>query len=175
MVGRDSIMNKTIRTGLSRSVPFLGLLAAVWALSGPLSLSGCKAVDLGGPAVDTANAASDSAVIQVTNNISEDPDSITLLLFPSSTVEVTNASLSKRLGTVAYGGTRSVKVPTGTWKLAYQDKAGNRFAMRDEQSGGLEWLKAIFEKNGSYALILSSDGNLTIWDPTFTTNPPIHP
>jgi hypothetical protein len=45
--------------------------------------------------------------------------------------------------------------------------------MTDKNSGGGEWLKAIFVKSARYSLILKTDGNEDVWVPTFKTDPAI--
>jgi hypothetical protein len=149
----------------------LAIVTAAAGIGGLTGLSGCKAVDLTTPTDTTAQTTGDSARINVTNNITIDPDSLILLLYSGNAVDVTNGALIKVLGGVGVGRTLVVKVPAGTWKLAYRDLAGNITPMTDVNDGGAEWLKAIFVKNTQYALILATDGNDNVWVPTFETDP----
>jgi hypothetical protein len=151
-------------------VPFsLGTTLAAFALIAWAGLSGCKTVDIDPPDKDTVST--DSATIRVTNQIKLDPDSLTFFLFRADAVDFSNAADAKRLGGVDTGATVPFKVPAGSWKLAYEDKSGDLVPMRDENSGGLEWLRAIFVKNAEYSLIISTDGNRNAWHPTFKTEP----
>lgn len=164
-------------TGFNKSafkVPgALGALAVLGAFQALGGLSGCESVNVGTEGADTTNVIADSAVIRVTNDISQDPDSLTMLLFPGNTVDWANANYTKRLGGVAEGATAAFKVPAGTWKLAYEKGAGDLVPMEDVESGTGEWLKSIFVKDKTYALILTTDLNETVWVPTFETDPPI--
>ncbi|MEO6095054.1 MAG: hypothetical protein ABIW76_05050 [Fibrobacteria bacterium] len=160
-----------------RPIPALGViaklatLAILTALAGSGGLSGCKAVDLTNPTDTTKQVTGDSALISVTNDISIDADSLILLLYSENAVDVSNGALVKVLGGIGVGKTLDVKVPAGSWKLAYRDLAGNLTPMTDVNDGGAEWLKAIFVKNAKYALILVTDGNDNIWVPSFETKP----
>ena len=145
-------------------------LAAIQSLGG---LTSCKSIDPGVTGSDTSKVTADSAVIRVTNDISQDPDSLTLLLFSPNAVDWNNTNAIKRLGGVAEGGTADIKVPAGTWKLAYEKGGGILVPMEDIYAGAGEWLKSIFVKNGKYALILKTDVNETVWVPSFETLPPI--
>ncbi|MDB5102370.1 MAG: hypothetical protein JWP91_59 [Fibrobacteres bacterium] len=178
MGGRNLIMKKPLRPFVfRRSLSALRIVSVAIACSGFAALSvlsGCKSIDLG-DATDTTQVIKDSAEVSVTNNITQDPQTITVFLFPPNALEFTNTSNGIRLGTVDTGATVFLKVPAGTWKLGYEDKAGNRVPMRDENSGGLEWLRAVFAKDGRYALILTTDGNRTLWTPNFETIPAIRP
>lgn len=137
-------------------------------------LAGCKSVDLGTtPGTDTTVVTADSAVIRVSNHLEQDPDSLTLLLYAPDAVDWTNTGYIKRLGGVPEGGTVDIKVPAGTWKLAYAKSGGILVPMQDVNAGAQEWLKAIFVKNGKYALILKTDVNETLWVPSFETDPEI--
>jgi hypothetical protein len=147
----------------------ISVFTGLQALGG---LTGCKSIDPGTNNTDTTDVAADSAVIRVTNAISQDPDSLTLLLFSPNAIDWTNTNPIKRLGGVAEGGTADIKVPAGTWKLAYEKGGGILVPMEDVYAGAGEWLKAIFVKNGKYALILKTDVNVTVWVPSFETSPP---
>ena len=74
---------------------------------------------------------------------------------------------------MAEGGTADMKVPAGTWKLAYEKGGGILVPMEDVNAGADEWLKAIFVKDGRYALILKTEVNKTVWVPSFETDPAI--
>ncbi|MDB5051492.1 MAG: hypothetical protein JWO30_4563 [Fibrobacteres bacterium] len=151
----------------------LGHLAAALALCVCAGLSGCKTVEIDAPPVDTTHVTLDSATLRVTNKIDQDPDSITMILFPGNSVDISNANRVKTLGGVAHGATKVMKVPAGSWKLAYEDHAGVLVPMFDINDPAQDWLKSIFVKNGDYSLILTSDASFTKWDPTFATDPPI--
>ena len=138
----------------------------------PGVLSGCKTVDISEP-MDTTKTDTGTATLRISNNIAQDPDSLTFYRFVANAVDYTNAAKAVKIGGVAINKTGVFTVPSGTWKLAYADRAGTLSPMKDENSGGQEWLKAIFTKNGDYSLIVSSDGNRTTWDPTFKTDPAI--
>jgi hypothetical protein len=131
-------------------------------------LSGCKTVDIESSPIDTT-AKGDSATLKVTNHIEQDPGTITLVLFPGNSIDIINANRTKDLGTVGEGASKTFKVPAGSWKLAYAKEAGDLHAMIDESDGAQEWVKCIFAKNGSYTLELATDGNFTVWIPTFAT------
>lgn len=152
------------------SLGAIGMAAVLTALAGLGGLSGCKAVDLSSPP-DTTSHTADSAQISVTNDISSDPDSLILLLYSENAVDVSNGSLIKALGGIGVGRTLDVKVPVGKWKLAYRNLTGIITPMTDKNSGGAEWLKAIFVKNARYSLILKTDGAENVWVPTFKTDP----
>ncbi|GEM_PF-2323197 len=160
-------------------LPPLGVslfLAMVFALSGLTALgglTGCKAVDLTPPPSDTTHQTHDSAVISITNQITLDKDSLVFYYYDKAAVEVTNSVYEGKLGGVGVNGTITVKVPVGTWKLAYANSTGVLFPMQDVNDPGLQWLKGIFAKGGKYSLILKTDGNDNIWVPTFVTDPPI--
>lgn len=158
----------------TRSLLSLGAMIAsaiLTALAASGGLSACKAVDLTAPADTTHQTTADSATLSVTNNITIDADSLILLLYAKNAVDVANGALIKVLGGIGVGRTLDVKVPAGTWKLAYRDPAGNITPMTDLNDPGAEWLKAIFAKNTRYALILATDGNDNVWIPTFVTDP----
>jgi hypothetical protein len=152
------------------SLAAISLFAGFQALGG---LTGCKSVDTGVTGTDTTQVTADSAVIQVTNHIEQDPDSLTLLLFSPNAVDWTNTGYIKRLGGVPEGGTADIKVPAGTWKLAYEKSGGIRVGMEDVNAGSDEWLKAVFVKDRRYALILKTEVNQTVWVPNFETVPEI--
>ncbi len=156
--------------GAAYTLAVLSALAGFQALGG---LTGCKSVDTGVSVPVTPVVTADSAVIQVSNLIEQDPDSITLLLFAPTAVDWTTTGYIKRLGGVAEGGTADIKVPAGTWKLAYEKAGGIRVGMEDVNAGSDEWLKAIFVKDNKYALILRTEVNQTVWVPSFQTNPEI--
>ena len=66
----------------------------------------------------------------MTNHIKQDPDSITILLFAGNAVDIVNANPVKRLKKIAFDSTLDMKVPVGTWKLAYEDHAKVHAAIR---------------------------------------------
>ena len=154
---------------------FVGLILSAFvglaALAGLGSLSGCKAVDIGTTPTDTGTITYDSAQISVSNLIDQDAGTITFLLFPPNTVEITNAPNVTVLGTVTSGSTRRFRVPVGKWKLAFEDRGGNRVAMEDVNAATGEWVKSVFVKNGDYALILKTEVNETQWIPNYSTEP----
>lgn len=151
----------------------LAVLSAVAGFQALGGLTGCKSVDTGVTGTDTTVVTADSAVIQVSNHIEQDPDSITLLLFAPTAVDWTNTGYIKRLGGIAEDGTADIKVPAGTWKLAYEKAGGIRVGMEDVNAGSDEWLKAVFVKDRRYALILRTEVNQTVWVPSFQTIPEI--
>ena len=152
----------------------LGVLGAFGLVAGPAVLSGCKSVELSGSADTTATTVTGTATLRVSNKITKNPDSLTFFLFPSSAVDFASTSKATKLGGARVNGTVALTVPAGTFKLAFEDGTGGFVPMRDLQSAGQEWLKAIFVKDGDYSLIISSDGNGDpSWDPTFKTDPAI--
>jgi hypothetical protein len=134
-------------------------------------LAGCKAADFTGGTTDTSTVAADSAVLRVTNGIEQDPGPLTILLYSKSSMDLTNAVLIKKLGTVPYQGTVSMKVPAGTWKLGRANEAGVVTTLIDADAPEEEWLQCLFKKDGDYSLIFATDGNRTVWHPTFETIP----
>jgi len=154
-------LNFIFRLGL----PALGLAALAW-----FGLSGCKPVEFTGPDKDSTVAV-DSATVTIFNNIEQDPQAIVFYLFHGNAFDIVNANKVKRLGEIEYGESRSVKVPVGTWKLAYETEAGVLLALESYDAEEVAWVKSVFEKNGNYALILSTDGNRTVWSATFATIP----
>lgn len=156
-----------------QSLGAIGILAALAAVPFLVGLMSCKSIDSGVTGTDTTRVTADSAVIRVTNAITQDPDSLTLLLFSANAVDWTHSNPIKRLGGVAEGGTADMKVPAGTWKLAYEKGGGILVPMEDVDAGAGEWLKSIFVKGGEYALILMTDVNRTVWVPSFETDPAI--
>lgn len=171
MVGRSLHMNKPPFRCFNRSLS-IGTSLVALSFIGWAGLSGCKTVDIDAPLKDSTSF-TDSATIRISNRIKLNPDSLTFFLFRADAVDFTNATSAKRLGGVDTGSTGVFRVPVSSWKLAYEDKAKVLTPMRDENSGGLEWLRSIFEKNGDYSLIISTDGNRNVWQPTFKTEPPI--
>lgn len=147
-------------------------LAGLCLALGAASLSGCKQVDISEP-TDSTRTDTGTATLRISNNIAQDPDSLIFFRFAANAVDYTNASNALKIGGVGVNKTVVFTVPAGTWKLAYADRAGVLAPMKDENSGGQEWLKSVLKKDGDYSLILSSDGNRTVWDPTFTTIPAI--
>lgn len=146
----------------------LAFAAAVFSVSG--GVSACKTVDLS-DADSTATPADSAgtATLRITNKIDVDPDSLTFFLFPGNSTDFTTAANARRIGGVGTGATGVFTVPSGTWKVAYENGAHVLTAMRAVQTD--EWVKSILAKNGDYSLIVSSDNQNTVWDPTFTTDP----
>ncbi|MBW8889367.1 MAG: hypothetical protein JF616_16550 [Fibrobacteres bacterium] len=143
---------------------------AIFAVFG--GLTACKPVDLSD--VNTTPTPKDSAAtatLRITNKIDVDADSLVFLLFPGASTDFTTAANSQVIGGVGIGATGTFKVPAGTWKLAYENGAQEITALR--AGGADEWVKAIFEKDGDYSLILTSDTHTIYWDPTFKTDPPL--
>lgn len=165
-----SRLKPIFRTSGLTALPILSIALALCAWAG---LAGCKTVEIDAPPKDSTLTTADSATLRVTNKIEQDPDSITLLLFSGTTVDIANAAPIKTLNGVAYKATSVMRVPAGTWKLGYRNHAGVLFDMTDANAAAQEWLKAIFVKNADYSLIIASDGNRTTWDPTFITDPVI--
>lgn len=134
------------------------------------SMTACEPVEIGDPGKDsTSDTTTGTSVLRITNNVTEDPDSLTFFLFQGNSTDFTNANKARRVGGVAVGGTGRFTVPAGTWKLAYENSARVLTAMRDLDSE--EWVKAIFDKGGDYSLILTSEIKNTKWVPSFTTDP----
>jgi hypothetical protein len=153
----------------------LWLIPAALAFTCWTGLTGCKSVDIENAAADTSTAAaSDSANLRVTNKIDIDPGTLSLILFPGKSVDIVNANRTKKLGEIPFGATKTLRVPAGTWKLAYENRAGALRAMVNEESATQDWVKAIFIKDMEYALILTTDGNDVVWQPSFTTDPALH-
>jgi hypothetical protein len=149
----------------------LGLLLSGLSLSLLTGLAGCKAADFSGAETDTPDVAADSAVLRVTNSIEQDPGPVTMLLYPKTAMDLVGANVVKRLATVPFQGTVSMKVPAGTWKLAFESPAGVVETLSDEDELDQEWVQCIFQKDGDYSLIMETDGNRMVWHPTFETNP----
>jgi hypothetical protein len=169
-------MNRPLYPCKSRAIQTLALSLAVLGLATGLALVACKPPEINdstGP-VDTTTTTG-TATLQLSNRIAQDPGTISFFLFPKNSVDFTNAAGAKLIGSVEAGATKAIQIPAGSWKLAYEDKARVLFPMRDESSGGLEWLRSDFKKDGNYSVILSSDGNRTIWVPSYTTVPPMSP
>lgn len=143
-------------------------IAAFAILSG---LSACKTVDLSGTGPTLDSTLTGTATLRITNNLDVDPDSLSFFLFPGTATDFTTAADARLIGGVGIGATGVFTVPAGTWKLAYENGAHVLTAMRAEQTD--EWVKSILAKNGDYSLILTSDNQNTIWDASFTTDPPL--
>jgi hypothetical protein len=141
------------------------------SLSVLAGLAGCKAADFTGSTADTTQAAADSAVLRVTNGIEQDPGPVTLLLYSKTSMDLTNAVMVKKLGTVPFQGTVTMKVPVGTWKLGRENEAGVIVSMIDADAEDPEWIQCIFKKDEEYSLIFATDGNRTVWHTTFETIP----
>jgi hypothetical protein len=144
---------------------------AVFAFAVLSGLSACKTVDTSGigPSPDSTSAG--TATLRITNNLDVDPDSLRFFLFPGTATDFTTAANARLIGGVGMGATGVFTVPSGTWKLAYENGAHVLTAMRAEQTD--EWVKSILAKDGDYSLILTSDNQNTIWDASFTTDPPL--
>lgn len=134
-------------------------------------LSACKTVDVSGTGPNTDSTSAGTATLRITNNIDVDPDSLSFFLFPGTATDFTTAANARLIGGVGTGATGIFTVPAGTWKLAYENGAHVLTAMRAVQTD--EWVKSIFAKNGDYSLILTSDNQNTVWDASFTTDPPL--
>lgn len=142
-----------------------GLAALAW-----VGLSGCKPVEISDPDKDTV-IVTDSASITIFNNIEQDPQAIVFYLFNGNAFDIVNANKVKRLGKIESGQSASVKVPVGTWKLAYETEAGVLLPLEAYDAEDVVWVKSVFEKDFNYALILTTDGNRTVWGATFATIP----
>jgi len=150
-----------------RLVP--ALAAGALSLAALGGLSACKTVDVSGAGTDTTSQATvDSAVLRITNHLDVDPGTLTFYRFPGTATDFSNAANAEKIGSVTSDGSAVFKVPAGTWKLAYANRAGALTPMEDQASG--EWLKAILEKDGDYSLIIASDGPDIRWDATFATD-----
>ena len=149
---------------------FLIFASSAFAFAVLSGLSACKTVDLG-TTPNPDSTATGTATLRITNRIDVDPDSLTFFLFPGTSTDFTTAANARLIGGVGIGATGVFTVPAGTWKLAYENGAKVLTAMRAVQTD--EWVKAILEKNGDYSLILTSDNQNTVWDPSFTTDPPL--
>lgn len=143
----------------------VGLAACAW-----LGLSACKPVEIADPGTDSTVAV-DSATVTIFNHIEQDPQAIVFYLFNGNAFDIVNANKVKRLGEIEEGQAKAVKVPVGTWKLAYETEAGVLIALESYDAEEVVWVKAVFEKDRDYALILATDGNRTVWSPTFATIP----
>jgi len=141
--------------------------AAVFSVSG--GLSACKTVDLSDVATTPPTDSTGTATLRITNKIDVDADSLTFYLYPGNSTDFTTAANARLIGGVGTGATGVFTVPSGSWKMAYENGAHVLTAMRAVQTD--EWVKSIFEKKGDYSLIVTSDNQNTVWDPTFTTDP----
>jgi hypothetical protein len=155
-------------------IAFLIAACIVPTLLAGAFLTSCEPVDISGPApIDTTDTAAGFATLRVSNRLDVDPTTVTILLFSGNAVDFSNAANAKKLGSVAPDSTVSFRAPAGAWKLAYTDPAGTLTPMEDVASGGSEWLKSVFKKNGDYSIILNSDTRGTVWVPNYTTIPAI--
>ncbi len=139
------------------------------------NLASCDSVNISGTPTTTPVDSSGTATLSISNRIAIDPGTLTFYLFPGISVDFTNAANATKLGDVDVGATVAFTVKTGAWKLAYANKAQVLVPMRDEASGGQEWLQSTFKKDGIYTVILGTDGNRDIWTTNYTTNPPMSP
>lgn len=155
-----------------RFFPLLAATAftALCFVAGPATLSGCKKVDIS-ESTDTTKTDTGTATLRISNRIAQDPDSLIFYRFAANAVDFVNASNGIKIGGVGVNKTAAFKLPAGTYKLAYANRAGTLTPMEDQNSVGQEWVKAIFAKDGDYSLILTTDGNRTVWVPTFKTDP----
>lgn len=161
---------KTQRRIPSRSLRWIAYPSALFGLTAWLALSSCKPVEIDAPIEDPVGT-SDSANLTITNDVEQDPQTLTFYLFNGNAVDVTNAAKTKRLGPVPSGNSVTVKVPAGTWKLGYETEAGVLIALEDYEALDPVWYKAVFTKDETYTLFLGTDGNRTVWDPSFPTIP----
>lgn len=146
--------------------------AALWLAFSLSGVSGCKTVEIDPAGTDSVDTTvTGSAIVRITNNVSEDPDSLTFFLFPGNATDFSNANKARRVGGVNTDGTGVFQVPAGTWKLAYENSAGALTAMRDLDSG--DWVKSTLAKGGDFSLILTSEGKDVKWNPSFPTDPDI--
>ncbi len=136
-----------------------------------LALVGCEPPEIGTGTTQVDSSNTGNATLRISNRIVQNPSRLTFFLFNKDAVDIVNATAVKRIGEVDTGATVVFQVPAGDWKIAYEDKLKALFPMKDEGSGGQEWLKSTFNKDGDYALILNSDANRTLWVPNYTTTP----
>ena len=147
-----------------------GSFAALCLAFSLTGMSACTPVEIDAVAKDSVDTAkTGTSVLRITNNITEDPDSLVFFLFAGNATDFSNANKAYRIGGVGVNGTGRFNVPAGTWKLAYENSSKALTAMRDLDSE--EWVKALFKKGEDYSLILTSEIKNTKWVPTFTTDP----
>jgi hypothetical protein len=156
----------------SRKLGFVLIaLTGLCLVSTLAGISGCKPLEADAVPADTT-AMSGTASLRITNNISDDPDSLVFFLFPGTATNFINAANARKVGGVDENATSEYTVPAGTWKLAYENSAGVLTAMRDLSSD--EWVKSVFKKDGAYSLILANEGKDIKWNPSFQTIPDIN-
>ena len=68
---------------------------------------------------------------------------------------------------MAENGSLEVTIPAGLWKLAYTDETDRQYFLRDEDELDPVWFKCEFEKDKTYTLLMATDGNRTVWSPSF--------
>lgn len=154
-----------------RRLAWAAFAAAALAFS-MTGMTACEPVEIDPVGTDTTDtAATGTATLRITNNISEDPDSLVFYLFPGNATEISTATKTRVVGGVAVNGTGVFKVPAGTWKLGYENRSRALEPMRDQDTQ--EWVKSIFAKGGDYSLILTNEAQFIKWNPTFPTDPEI--
>jgi hypothetical protein len=129
-------------------------MALIWTV---MLLSSCTPADI-----------SDAKTIQ-------DPSTLTFYLYPGTSVDWANAANAKKIDSVQADSTRAFRVPEGSWKIVYLNRSKALYPMIDANSGSQEWLRSDFKKNGNYSLILKTDGNRTLWVPSYVTVPAMVP
>jgi len=120
---------------------------------------------------DTTVVTAGFATLRISNKVTQDPSLLTFYLYPPNAVDWSNAVNAKKLGEVATDSTRTFQVPSGNWKVACQNKSNVLEPMEDVASGGGEWLQSVLDKDGVYALILTSNADRIVWTPSYKTVP----
>jgi hypothetical protein len=137
-------------------------------------LSGCTPADIS-DAKPVDSVSTGTASLSITNQIIQDPSTLTFYLYPGTSVDWVNAANAKKIDSVQADSTRVFRVPEGSWKIVYFNRSKAIYPMIDANSGSQEWLRSDFKKNGNYSLILKTDGNRTLWVPSYVTVPAMVP
>ncbi len=146
-------------------------MALIWTV---MLLSSCTPVDIS-DAKPADSISTGTASLIITNQIKQDPSTLTFYLYPGTSVDWANAANAKKIDSVQADSTRVFRVPEGSWKIVYLNRSKALYPMIDANSGSQEWLRSDFKKNGSYSLILKTDGNRTLWVPSYVTVPAMVP
>lgn len=171
MGGGRMFIGLKIRTFMPAAVSLaLLLVTSLWV--GTL-LPACTPPEMSEDAPPDSITTAGTASLQISNQIQQDPGTLTFYLYPGSSLDWSNANNAIRIDSVKFNTTKSFQVPAGNWKIAYLNRTKVVYPMIDESSGSQEWLRSDFKKNELYSLILKTDGNRTVWVPSYVTVPPI--
>lgn len=129
-------------------------------------LAGCETVQLGGVPKDTTGTASGTATIAFTNRRETDAGVLTFNLYPARAVLLASPVPHEILGKVGYSETKTFTVPTGRWKLGYEEDDGTFKYMPDStaEGGSQDWPTVLLSKDIRYQIVLETDqGGNTLW------------